>query len=176
MIPKTFDFKKLALLYLSLFAFFFSIGVSVHSFADASGVPVAVAAASPAPVLAAGPVGQIAIPQIDVGSVLINLATNYRTLGVIGILSLLTLLSVQAIKSFVPDNFGYKRLITVGVSLLYSILSGLLIPGSQVASVIVTVFITSGGAMSLYEALKGAGVIKSPADATATASPSTPAK
>lgn len=161
--------KKIGMVYFAIFAFFMALGISLQSIAD-TGVPV-VAAASPAPVLAAGPVGQIAIPQIDVGSVLINLATNYRTLGVIGILSLLTLLSVQAIKSFVPDNFGYKRLITVGVSLLYSILSGLLIPGSQVASVIVTVFITSGGAMSLYEALKGAGVIKSPPDAASSATP-----
>lgn len=100
------------------------------------------------------------IPEGDVAAILLNLATNYKTLGVIGIISGLTLVSVQAIKAFVPEQWQYKRLITLAVSIVYSILSGILIPGSNVVSVIVTVFITSGGAVALYEALKGAGIIK----------------
>ncbi len=49
---------------------------------------------------------------------------------------------------------------TLVVSILYSGLAGVLIPGSNPATVIVTIFISSGGAVALYEALKGAGIIK----------------
>ncbi len=103
------------------------------------------------------------VPEGDVAALLMNLAVNWKALGVMGIISVLTLVSVQAIKAFVPDNFKFKRLIVLGVSIVYSILSGVLIPGSNWVSVVVTVFITSGGAAALYEALKGAGIIKSAA-------------
>ncbi len=112
-------------------------------------------AASPAPVLQ--------VPNADVAQVLLNLATNYKTLGVLGVLMLLTLLSVQVIKSFVADDWKFKRLTVVVVSIVYSIASGLIVPGSNAASVIITVFLTGGGASALYEALKGVGVIKSSA-------------
>lgn len=102
-----------------------------------------------------------AVPDGDIAAMLLNLATNYKTLGVIGIISVVTLVSVQVIKKFVPEEFKWKRLIVLGVSIVYSVLSGVLVPGSSVVSVIITVFLTSGGAVALYEALKGAGVIKS---------------
>jgi hypothetical protein len=100
------------------------------------------------------------IPEGDVTAILLNLATNYKTLGIVGILSALTMISVQAIKAFVPEQWQYKRLITLIVAIAYSVLSGILLPGSNVVSVIVTVFITSGGAVALYEGLKGAKIIK----------------
>ncbi len=100
------------------------------------------------------------IPDADVSAVLLNLGTNYKTLGILGIVALSTLLTVQAVKYFVPENFKYKRLLTLAVSILYSVLSGLLLPGANVVSVVVTVFISSGGAMALFEASKGAGIIK----------------
>jgi len=99
------------------------------------------------------------VPDADVAATLLNLATNYKTLGLLGILSLVSLLSVQAIKHFLPEDFKYKRLLTLAVSIIYSIVTGLLVPGSSVPTVIITVFITSGGAMALYEALKGAKLI-----------------
>ena len=100
------------------------------------------------------------VPEGDVAAILLSIATNWKALGVIGVISAVTLVSVQAIKKFVPDEFKWKRLIVLCVSIVYSILSGVLLPGSNVVSVIITVFLTSGGAMALYEALKGAGVIK----------------
>lgn len=100
------------------------------------------------------------IPDGDVASILLELATNYKALGVLGIVSALTLVSVQAIKAFVPEDWRFKRLTVLGVSIVYSVLAGLVVPGSNVATVILTVFISSGGAMALYEALKGAKVIK----------------
>lgn len=104
----------------------------------------------------------IALPEADVAAILLNLATNYKTLGVIGILSGVTLVTVQAVKAFAPDSWKFKRLTVLVVSLAYSVLSGALIPGSNMVSVMITVFLTSGGAVALYEALKGAGIIKAP--------------
>jgi len=101
------------------------------------------------------------VPEGDVAAILLSLATNWKALGVMGIISALTLVSVQVIKKFVPEDFKWKRLIVLGVSIAYSILSGVLVPGSNVVSVIITVFLSSGGAVALYEALKGAGIIKS---------------
>ena len=99
-------------------------------------------------------------PQGDITALLLQLATNYKTLGLFGILSTLIILSVQAIKHWVSEEWKYKRLLTLGMSIIYSILSGLVVPGSNVVSVIVTVFVSTGGAMALYEALRGAGIIK----------------
>lgn len=101
------------------------------------------------------------VPDGDVAGTLLNLAVNYKTLGVVGILSAATLVSVQAMKAFLPDGWKYKRLLTLGASIGYSVLSGILLPGSSMPSVLVTVFLTSGGAVALYEALKGAGVLAS---------------
>lgn len=100
------------------------------------------------------------VPEGDVAAILLNIATNYKTLGFLGIMSGATILTVQAIKHFITDEWKFKRLLTLLISILYSICSGLIIPGSNVASVVITVFFTSGGAMALYEALKGAGIIK----------------
>lgn len=101
------------------------------------------------------------IPDGDIANILLNLATQYKTLGLLGILSLATLLTVQVVKKFVPENWKYKRLTTLAVSIIYSIASGLMLPGSNIVSVLITVFLTSGGAVALYEALKGAGFIPS---------------
>jgi hypothetical protein len=113
------------------------------------------------PLLAlASEIGGFPIPSAEIAPLLIELATNFKTLGVLGVLVLATLLSVQFIKMFVSDAWKYKRLATLCVAILYSITSGLVVPGSSAVSVIVTVFITSGGAMALYETLKGVGLIK----------------
>lgn len=112
------------------------------------------------PVAALADVQAFPIPEGDVAAILLSLATNYKTLGVLGILSGLTLVSVQAIKAFVPEEWKFKRLITLIVSIAYSVASGMLVPGSNAVSVIITVFLTSGGAVALYEGLKGVGIIK----------------
>lgn len=121
--------------------------------ADPSPVPSAVASIMPS--------ADFPMPQADIAPLLLQLATNYKTLGVMGILVILTLLSVQVIKQFVPEDFKWKRLIVLAVSIIYSILAGVMVPGSNVASVIVSVFITGGGAIALFECLKGLGVFKS---------------
>jgi hypothetical protein len=100
------------------------------------------------------------VPEGDITKLLLDLATNYKALGLTGSLVIATLLTVQAIKAWVDDNWKYKRLLTLAVSIVYSVLAGMVIPGSNVATIVVSVFITSGGAVALYEALKGAGIIK----------------
>lgn len=101
------------------------------------------------------------IPEGDVAQLLLQLATNYKTMGSLAIISILIVITVQAVKAYVSDEWKYKRLLTLGASILYSVISGLLVPGSTAISVVITVFLTSGGAVALYEALKGAGIIKS---------------
>lgn len=104
--------------------------------------------------------GSFPEPSGDVTALLLKLATSYKTLGLFGILSIAIVLSVQAVKSWVNPNWKYKRLLTLFMSIAYSVISGLVVPGANVVSVIVTVFVSSGGAVALYEALKGAGIIK----------------
>lgn len=99
-------------------------------------------------------------PQGDITQLLLQIATNYKTLGLMGILSILIVLSVQGIKKFVSEEWKYKRLLTLVMSIIYSVLSGLVVDGANVVSVIVTVFVSSGGAIALYEALRGAGILK----------------
>jgi len=99
-------------------------------------------------------------PQGDITALLLEIATNYKTLGLMGILSIAIVLSVQLIKKFVSEEWKYKRILTLGMSIIYSVLSGLIVPGANTVSVIVTVFVSSGGAIALYEALRGAGILK----------------
>jgi hypothetical protein len=106
-------------------------------------------------------IGGFPVPEADITALLLKIATDYKSLGLIGGLSVAILLTVQAIKAWVDNEWKYKRLLTLAVSIIYSILAGLIVPGSNAATVIVSVFISSGGAVALYEALKGAGIIKS---------------
>lgn len=101
------------------------------------------------------------IPEADITALLLKLATDYKTLGLMGSLAIATLLTVQAVKAWVDDKWKYKRITVLGVSIVYSIISGVIVPGSSAVTVIVSVFVSSGGAVALYEALKGAGIIKS---------------
>lgn len=101
------------------------------------------------------------IPEADITALLLKLATDYKSLGLMGILSVATLLTVQAVKAWVDDKWKYKRLTVLAVSIVYSVIAGVVVPGSNVATVVISVFISSGGAVALYEALKGAGIIKS---------------
>lgn len=103
------------------------------------------------------------IPDGDITALLLKLATEYKTLGLMGILSVATLLTVQVVKAWVEEEWKYKRLLTLAVSIAYSVIAGLIVPGSNAATVIISVFISSGGAVALYEALKGAGIIKAKA-------------
>lgn len=106
-------------------------------------------------------IGGFPIPEGDVTKLLLELATNYKALGTMGAIAVATLLTVQGIKAWVAEEWKYKRLLTLSVSIVYSFVAGILIPGSNPATVVISVFISSGGAVALYEALKGAGIIKS---------------
>lgn len=106
------------------------------------------------------------LPEMDPAQLLLSLATNYKALGVLGVLSGMTLLSSFAINSWVPETFKWKRLISLGVAMVYSALAALLSPAgsaaASVAGVLIMGLLAKGGASEIYEALKGAGVIKKP--------------
>ena len=55
-----------------------------------------------------------------------------------------------------PETFAWKRLIVALLAVLYSIGLGLMTPGMTPLTVVIAVLITGGGAMALYEAIKGA--------------------
>lgn len=107
------------------------------------------------------------VPEGDPAQLLLSLITNWKALGVVGILSTLTMLSSMAINAWVPATWKWKRLTSLIVAMAYTGLAAALAPeGSGLASVVgvlVTGLIAKGGASEIYEALKGAGVIKSKA-------------
>lgn len=108
-----------------------------------------------------GDINGFPVPEANITALLLKLATDYKALGLMGILSIATLLTVQGVKAWVDETWKYKRLTVLAVSIAYSVIAGVIVPGSNVATVVVSVFISSGGAVALYEALKGAGIIKS---------------
>ncbi len=112
------------------------------------------------PLFALAADGVLPLPEADVVSLLLKLATDWKSMGALAIGAVVTLLTVQAIKAFVPEQWKFKRLITVVVSIIYSVIAGLVLPGSNIATVLVTILVTGGGASAIYEGLKGAGIIK----------------
>ncbi len=104
--------------------------------------------------------GEIVVPDGDIAKLLLDLAMNYKAMGLLGSLSIVTVLTVEVLKRFAPEDWKFKRLAVLAVSIVYGIVSGLMIPGSNIISVLMTVLLSSGGAMALYEALKGSGILK----------------
>lgn len=101
------------------------------------------------------------VPDGDITKILIELASNPKSIGTLLGISTLIMLSVQAIKKFVNNEWKYKRLLTLSVAIIFSVVSELAASGKfDWIAVGVKVFIGAGGASALYEAAKGAGVIK----------------
>jgi len=101
------------------------------------------------------------IPEGDITQIIIQLASNPKSIGTLLGISTLIMLSVQLIKKFVNDEWKYKRLLTLGVAIIFSVISELATSGKfDWIAVAVKVFIGAGGASALYEAAKGAGIIK----------------
>jgi len=101
------------------------------------------------------------IPDADITQLIIKLASDPKSIGTLFGISTLIMLSVQLIKKFVNDEWKYKRLLTVGVAIVFSVVSELAASGKfDWIAVGVKVFIGAGGASALYEAAKGAGIIK----------------
>lgn len=110
---------------------------------------------APSPVLSVGP----QVPDVDLGVALGQLFSIGK-LGVLGGGMAIIVFLVQALKLF--PGFKYYRLTTVGLASVYGVLAGLS-TGMSAGAVIVMVLFTGGGAVAIYEALKGAGILKSAA-------------
>lgn len=102
-----------------------------------------------------------AIPESDTVALISQLVSNYKVLGplTLGIL-VVTLLS-QGAKALLGESFKYKRLLVLSLSIIYSVLLAVS-TGAGLVPAVASVLLTSGGAMSFYEALKGAGIIQKP--------------
>lgn len=100
----------------------------------------------------------------DPAALLISIVTNWKAMGVLGIMSAATMLTSMAVNAWVPDTWKFKRLSTLLIAILYAGITAAVAPsGSAIASVLgvlVTGLIAKGGASEIYEALKGAGIIK----------------
>jgi hypothetical protein len=126
---------------------------SAHAQVSASPIPAP--DSPPPPPSVSGP----DLPDTDPLLLIGQLLANWKTLGPLGIGMALVLLAGQAIKMYSGD-FKYKRLTILSLSCVYATMLGIS-HGQDPVSVVVSVLFTTGGAMALYEALKGAGIIKS---------------
>ena len=98
------------------------------------------------------------VPDSDAVVLVMKLVAEWKVLGPVGIGIVLVMLAVQAIKALVPEDFKYKRLAVLLLAMIYMGLVSVSAGGS-VGAAVLGVLITSGGAMALYEALKGVGII-----------------
>lgn len=99
------------------------------------------------------------IPEMDPVVLVMKLASEWKVLGPIGAGILIVMLITQAVKALVPEDFKYKRLLALILAMVYMVLVAIS-SGLGIGAAILGVLLTSGGAMALYEALKGVGVIK----------------
>ena len=92
------------------------------------------------------------VPDVDPLVELLKLIQTWGAAGPLVIGASVITIVVQALKKFAPD-FQYKRLLVVFLSCVYSVILSLS-GGVDIASSLVMVLVTSGGAMALYEAFK----------------------
>jgi hypothetical protein len=100
------------------------------------------------------------VPDQDLGASIGQLL-NYKALGAIGVGMVVIVILMQLLKKVVGE-FKYKRLVVTGLAVVYAVLLALT-AGVGIGPAIVAVLFTGGGASSLYEALKGAGIVGSSA-------------
>ncbi len=107
------------------------------------------------------------VPDGDPLAALLALIANWKSsaplaLGM-GVVALLT----QVFKKFFPA-FPYTRVVVTVLACAYGVLAGV-VQGLPLLSVVVTVLISGGGAVAIYEAAKGVSAVVVP-----PASPSDP--
>lgn len=118
---------------------------------------------SPAFAFASEP-GSVLVPPTDqLGEVLLNLITNYKTMGPIGIGIAAVILLTAAISAFVGEG-AWKRLIVTILSVAYSVMLPLFDQSMTLGAVLVAVLITAGGAVAIFEAAKGVYRLYKPKD------------
>jgi hypothetical protein len=94
-----------------------------------------------------------AVPDGDPLTLLLNLVMNYKTMGPLALGVAGVTVVMQVLKKFVGD-FKYKRLVVTALSVAYAVLLSL-VSGLSLLQAAVAALITGGGAVALYEAIKG---------------------
>jgi len=97
--------------------------------------------------------------EINAGKVLMNLVSNYKTMGALGLGMSMIMLIVWLLKSELFNHLfgalkpGIKRFIILLLGQAYALLF-MLANGMKLSEAVVVGLFTSGGAVSLYEAAK----------------------
>lgn len=99
------------------------------------------------------------IPDGDPLKALVDLITNWQTMSPIAIGLAVVVIGTQALKKFAPD-WPYNRLTVSLLSVIYGVVTAVT-GGASWTSAAVLVLITGGGAVAIYEALKGLGILGS---------------
>ncbi len=102
----------------------------------------------------------LALPEADLGKILLQLLTNWKTLGPLGIGMLVVLALTQLLK-LVKLPSAWNRLTVTVLSVAYSVLLGLS-QNMSLGAILVATLLTAGGAVALYEAIKGVIRLKVP--------------
>lgn len=108
-------------------------------------------------VSASGDVSEI----VSIGSYIVK---NYKQLGTLGVISCILVLLLSILNSGIVASISYvqkyKRLATVVLGQALG-MTTMVYMGHSWASAIVEGFLVSGGAMLIYDCMKGCGIIKS---------------
>lgn len=113
----------------------------------------------------AAPAALPSVPEVDPLTAIVELVKNYKGMSPLAIGMALVVLLMQILKMFFKDSFKYKRLAVTILSVIYAGLLALT-QGLGIGEMLVTVLLTGGGAVAIYEAIKGLKKLVTPAKAS----------
>lgn len=94
------------------------------------------------------------VPDGDPFTTLVMLIANLKSMGPIAIAMAVITILVQGGKAFLGDDFKYKRVAVTILGVAYGIFVSLN-NGLGIVEALVLGLVTSGGAVAIYEAIKG---------------------
>lgn len=96
----------------------------------------------------------IEIPDGDPLKTLLDLFQNWKALSPVAIGAAIVCALAQGVKSILGDGFKYKRLLVTVLGVLWGVLMTMS-SGLTLLQAFVMVITVSGGAVAIYEAIKG---------------------
>ena len=99
-----------------------------------------------------------AVPEMDPLQAGLALFASFKTAGPLGI-GMASIVFIMGILKKVFGDFKLKRLVVTVLACAYGVLLSVT-NGLSVWSALLAVLVTGGGAIAIYEGLKGAGIIK----------------
>ena len=101
---------------------------------------------------------EASVPEGDPLASLIALISNFKAMSPIAIGIGVVTIAVQALKAFVGESFKYKRLSVTVLGVVYGVLVSVS-NGMGILEALVLGLLTSGGAVAIYEAIKGLSLV-----------------